>query len=88
MATKVVCFSRLHFNDLGPHCLPERLLKHFSRREKLATFDAIGALRVNFGRCLNTQSISLMFKQLPSELANVNAYSNIIFYMIPLELKD
>ena len=31
---------------MGPHCLPERLLKHFSRREKQTTFVAIGALRV------------------------------------------
>ena len=34
-------------SDLGPHCLPSRLLKHFSRREKQTTFVAIGALRVN-----------------------------------------
>ena len=33
--------------DLGSHCLPKRLLKHFSRREKQTTFVAIGALRVN-----------------------------------------
>ena len=32
---------------MGPHCLSQRLLKHFSRREKQTTFDAIGALRVN-----------------------------------------
>ena len=31
---------------MGPHCLPLRLLKHFSRREKQTTFVAIGALRV------------------------------------------
>ena len=31
---------------MDPHCLPWRLLKHFSRREKQATFVAIGALRV------------------------------------------
>ena len=31
---------------IGPHCLPYRLLKHFSRREKQITFVAIGALRV------------------------------------------
>ena len=29
---------------MGPHCLPQRLLKHFSRREKQTTFVAIGAL--------------------------------------------
>ena len=33
-------------SDLGPHCLPYRLLKNFSRREKQTTFVAIGALRV------------------------------------------
>ena len=33
---------------LGPHCLPWRLLKHISRREKQITFVAIGALRVNY----------------------------------------
>ena len=33
-------------SDLGPHCLPQRLLKYFSRREKQTTFVAIGALRV------------------------------------------
>ena len=32
---------------MDPHCLPQRLLKHFSRREKQTTFVAIGALRVN-----------------------------------------
>ena len=30
---------------MGPHCLPSRLLKHFSRREKTA-FIVVGALRV------------------------------------------
>ena len=33
-------------SDLGQHCLPEKLLKHFSRREKQTTFVAISALRV------------------------------------------
>ena len=33
-------------SDLGPHCLPMRLVKHFSRQEKQTTFVAIGALRV------------------------------------------
>ena len=33
-------------SDLGPHCLPYRLLKHFNRRKKQTTFVAIGALRV------------------------------------------
>ena len=31
---------------MGPHCLPQNLLKHCSRREKQTTFVAIGALRV------------------------------------------
>ena len=30
---------------MGPHCLPKRLLKHFSRRVKQTTIVAIGALR-------------------------------------------
>ena len=34
-------------SDLGLHCLLERLLKHFSRREKQATIVVIGVLRVN-----------------------------------------
>ena len=33
-------------SELGQHCLSQRLLKHFSRREKQTTFIAIGALRV------------------------------------------
>ena len=33
-------------SDLGQHSIPLRLLKHFSRREKLTTFVAIGALKV------------------------------------------
>ena len=33
-------------SDLGPYCLPLRLLKHFVRREKQTTFVVIGALRV------------------------------------------
>ena len=52
-------------SDLGPHCLPLKLLKHFSRREKQTSFVAIGALRVkrlsrtvcyflrDFGLCAN-----------------------------------
>ena len=40
-------------SNLGPHCLPQRLLKHFSRREKQTTFVAIGALRAKCKRaCL------------------------------------
>ena len=42
-------------SDLGPHCLPKRLLKHFSRREKQTTFVAFGALRVKYnGHRMNT----------------------------------
>ena len=33
-------------SGLGPHCLPERLLKHFSRRDKQTTFVVIDTLRV------------------------------------------
>ena len=33
--------------DLGLHCLLERLLKHFSRRQKQTTFVVIGVFRVN-----------------------------------------
>ena len=32
---------------LSLHCLLERLLKHFSRRQKQSNFVVIGALRVN-----------------------------------------
>ena len=31
---------------MGQYCLPQRLLKHFGRREKQTTFVAIGALTV------------------------------------------
>ena len=34
---------------MGPHYLPWRLLKHFSRLEKQTTFVTIGALRVKLG---------------------------------------
>ena len=33
-------------SDLGLHCLLERLLKHFSRRQKQTTFVVIGLLSV------------------------------------------
>ena len=33
-------------SDLSLHCLLERLLKHFSRRQKLTTFVVIGVLRI------------------------------------------
>ena len=36
----------LEQSDLSLHCLLERLLKHFSRRQKLMNFIVIGALRV------------------------------------------
>ena len=32
---------------MRPHCLPKRLVKQFSRREKETTFVAIGVLRLN-----------------------------------------
>ena len=35
------------------HCLLERLLKHFSRRQKQSNFVVIGALRVNRAKQLN-----------------------------------
>ena len=35
-------------DQTAPICLFERLLKHFSRREKQTNFVVIGALRVNF----------------------------------------
>ena len=38
--------SYIEQSDLSPHCLPYRLLKHFSRREKQTTFVVIGELRV------------------------------------------
>ena len=37
----------LERSDLSLHCLLERLLKHFSRRQKQSNFVVIGALRVN-----------------------------------------
>ena len=38
--------------DLGLHCLLERLLKHFNRRQKHTIFVVLGALRV---KCLLIQ---------------------------------
>ena len=35
-------------SDLNLHCLLERLLKHFSRRQKQTNFVVIGALRLLF----------------------------------------
>ena len=35
-------------SDLGLHCMMERLLKQFSRRQKQRTFVVIGVLRVKF----------------------------------------
>ena len=40
-------WNRIEQSDLGLHCLLERLLKHFSRRQKQTTFFVIGVLRVN-----------------------------------------
>ena len=37
-------------SDLGLHCFPKRLLKHFSRSQKLTMFVVDGALRVNRSR--------------------------------------
>ena len=34
-------------SDLGLHCLLDRRLKHFSRRQKQTTFVVIGVLRIN-----------------------------------------
>ena len=44
---------RLLQSDLSLHCLFERLLKHFSRRQKQSNFVVIGALRVNRAKQLN-----------------------------------
>ena len=35
-------------SDLGLHCLSERLLKHFSRRQKQTSFVVIVIIRVKF----------------------------------------
>ena len=75
-SAEVVCCKYLPHNteakcvdpeqsDLGPRCLPLRLLKHFSRREKQMTFVAIGELRVNISNdtkyCrLNSNSTFIM----------------------------
>ena len=37
-------------SDLGLHCLLERLLNYFRRRQKQTTFVVIGLLRVNAER--------------------------------------
>ena len=39
-------WTQIRQSDLGLHCLLERLLKHFSRRQKQTTFVVIGDLRV------------------------------------------
>ena len=44
-ANSVVLEQTAPIAPMGPHCLPLRLLKHFSRLEKQTTFVAIGALR-------------------------------------------
>ena len=40
-------------SDLSLHCLLERLLEHFSRRQKQSNSVVIGALRVNRAKQLN-----------------------------------
>ena len=40
-------------SDLGLQCLLERLLKHFSSRQKQTTFVVIGVLRVKLFDCLH-----------------------------------
>ena len=40
-------------SDLSLHCLLERLLKYFSRRQKQSNFVVIGALRVKRAKQLN-----------------------------------
>ena len=65
-------------SDLGPHCLPLRLLKHFSRREKQTTFVAIGALRVRdyyYTFSMKTSDV-VLFKS-PSLF---NTHHNIFMY--------
>ena len=60
-------------SNLGSHCLPYRLIKHFSRREKQTTFVVIGAVRVkspetiqnlsnNLGCCVNVRKIQKAVK--------------------------
>ena len=49
-------------SDLGLHCLFERLLKHFSRRQNQATFVVIGVLRVKLS--LNNRLNSSCFHAL------------------------
>ena len=40
-------------SDLRLHCLLERLLKHFSRRQKQSNFVVISALRDNRAKQMN-----------------------------------
>ena len=47
-------------SELGPHCLPLRLLKHFNRREKQTTFVAIGTLSVNYSECYMVEQLGLV----------------------------
>ena len=56
-------------SDLSLHCLLERLLKHFSRRQKQTIFVVIGALRVKSSQLghdlpasVKDRVISLFFK--------------------------
>ena len=47
----------LEQSDLSLHCLLERLLKYFSRRQKQSNFVVIGALRVNRAKQLNRNQL-------------------------------
>ena len=61
LSALLVVHSSLKYNVDGSYfakCLPQRLLKHFSRREKQTTFVAIEALRVKW-KYLHTASASL-----------------------------
>ena len=73
--------------DLGPHCLPERLLKHFSRQEKADDFVAIGTLRANncsdcsYRRgliCVYTVCSGLSVKILTLKATSKNASENVV----------
>ena len=65
---------------MGPHCLPYRLLKHFSRREKQTTFVANDALRVK--STVKTAQDDLSLCLVPSQIVDfamhrIN-YENIV----------
>ena len=46
--------------QLGPHCLPWRLLKHFSRQEKQTTFVTIDTLRAKLHKQMREQTTIVM----------------------------